>query len=129
MLVGPDGATLTRKVLSATGDYASAILAGVVDLLAAVGVGGDRVVEVLHGTTVATNAILERRGAKTGLLTTDGFRDVLEIGRMRLAGSTTRLRTPAPLVPGGWEHGGGGGNPAGRSGYRSRDGGRRVDRW
>ena len=57
---------------------------------------------VVHGTTVATNALLERRGARTGFVTTAGFRDVLELGR------TTRLvpnslydpyfRRPAPLI-------------------------------
>jgi N-methylhydantoinase A len=56
--------------------------------------------EVMHGTTVATNAILEGKGAKTGLITTKGFRDVLEIRRMRM----NRLydiywEKPAPLVP------------------------------
>ena len=39
--------------------------------------------EILHGTTVGSNAILQRAGARTGLLTTRGFRDVLEIGRVR----------------------------------------------
>jgi N-methylhydantoinase A len=56
--------------------------------------------ELIHGTTVATNAIVEKKGARTGLITTRGFRDVLEIGRLR----TPRLydltwRKPPPLVP------------------------------
>ena len=59
--------------------------------------------EVLHGTTVATNAILERRGAPTGLLTTEGFRDVLEIGRLRLARLyDLEFERPRPLVPRRW---------------------------
>src|SRR5205823_7384973 len=43
----------------------------------------ERVAEVVHGTTVCSNAILEGKGARTGLITTRGFRDALEIGRMR----------------------------------------------
>src|SRR5207249_8408578 len=63
------------------------------------GLAGTDVAEVLHGTTVASNAILELRGAKTGLITTKGFRDVLEIRRLRMP----RLydltwEKPAPLV-------------------------------
>ena len=59
--------------------------------------------QLIHGTTVATNAIIERRGARTGLVTTEGFRDLLEIGRLRLM----RLydmdqERPAPLVRRRW---------------------------
>ena len=73
-------------MLSATDDYATAIVAGARrDARRRPGSQRTRLGEVLHGTTVATNAILERRGAPTGLLTTEGFRDVLEIGRLRLA--------------------------------------------
>src|SRR5262249_26720682 len=46
--------------------------------------GGGDVAEVMHGTTVASNAILELRGARTGLITTQGFRDVLEIRHLRM---------------------------------------------
>ena len=103
VLVAPDGAALTRKVLSATDDYATAIVAGTLDLLAAAGASADHLGEVLHGTTVATNAILERRGAPTGLITTEGFRDVLEIGRLRLARLyDLDFERPAPLVPRRW---------------------------
>jgi N-methylhydantoinase A len=85
VLVGPDGRALTRKVLSSTADYAEAIVDGARELMGAAGIAPGDVDELLHGTTVATNAILERRGARTGLLTTAGFRDLLEIGRLRLA--------------------------------------------
>src|SRR5918994_1525129 len=58
---------------------------------------------IVHGTTVATNAILEHRGARTGLLTTEGFRDVLEIRRLRLARLyDLDFERPAPLVPRAW---------------------------
>lgn len=56
---------------------------GVLDALAALGVDGSAVSAFVHGTTIATNALLERKGAKTGLVTTEGFRDVLEIGKTR----------------------------------------------
>jgi N-methylhydantoinase A len=103
VLALPSGDTLTRKVLSATDDYATAMIAGTLELLEAAGIGADAIDEVLHGTTVATNAILERRGAPTGLLTTDGFRDVLEIGRLRLARLyDIDFERPAPLVPRRW---------------------------
>ncbi|HXA98743.1 MAG TPA: hydantoinase/oxoprolinase family protein [Candidatus Dormibacteraeota bacterium] len=103
VLVGPDGKSLTRKVLSSTGNYAEAIVEGTRALLAAAGRGPEEVAEVIHGTTVATNAILERRGARTGLLTTAGFRDLLEIGRLRLARLyDLRFERPAPLVPRRW---------------------------
>lgn len=103
VLVADDGRVATRKVLSTSGNYAEAILAGVRDLLGEAGFSGAGVVELTHGTTVATNAIIERRGARTGLVTTDGFRDLLEIGRLRLA----RLydmdqERPVPLVRRRW---------------------------
>ena len=55
----------------------------------------------VHVTTVATNAVLERKGAKIGLLTTKGFRDTLEIGRERSRYDIydLNLQMPAPLVP------------------------------
>lgn len=100
VLIGPDGTATTRKVLSATGDYAVGVMSGVAALLSEAGVAGSRITEMLHGTTVATNAILERRGARTALLTTEGFRDVLEIGRLRLAKLyDLEYERPRPLVP------------------------------
>ena len=103
VLLSPDGRATTRKVLSTTANYADAILQGVVELLTKVGIAAVDIGELIHGTTVATNAILERRGARTGLVTTDGFRDLLEIGRIRLA----RLydmdqQRPIPLVRRRW---------------------------
>src|SRR5215813_9683191 len=94
---------VTRKVLSTSGNYAEAIFAGIVDVLHEAGIAGDNIKELIHGTTVATNAIIERRGARTGLVTTEGFSDLLEIGRLRLM----RLydmdqQRPAPLVRRRW---------------------------
>ncbi len=56
---------------------------GVLDALAALGIELAGIDAFVHGTTIATNALLERKGAKTGLVTTEGFRDALEIGRTR----------------------------------------------
>src|SRR5262249_44267941 len=103
VLVTRDGRVITRKVLSTSGNYAEAIFAGIDDVLREAGIAGDSVKELIHGTTVATNAIIERRGARTGLVTTEGFRDLLEIGRLRLM----RLydmdqERPPPLVRRRW---------------------------
>ncbi|RKU12160.1 hydantoinase [Candidatus Poribacteria bacterium] len=77
VLIGDDGTVLTQKVPSTPDNYAEGIVAGLAPLLPR------QISEVVHGTTVATNTILERKGALTGLITTKGFRDVLEIGRLR----------------------------------------------
>ena len=56
--------------------------------------------QIIHGTTLVTNAVIERKGARTGLLTTEGFRDVLEIGREpRYDLYDLEMRMPEPLVP------------------------------
>jgi N-methylhydantoinase A len=94
-----DGRIHTKKVSSSVDDYARAIVDGLREVFEETGLSGADVVEVLHGTTVASNAILELRGARTGLITTRGFRDVLEIRRLRMP----RLydltwEKPAPLV-------------------------------
>lgn len=73
------GRILHAKVPSLPGEQ----WRGVLDALAALGIDGSAVSAFVHGTTIATNALLERKGAKTGLLTTEGFRDVLEIGKTR----------------------------------------------
>lgn len=79
-----DGRILTKKVSSSVDDYARAIVEGLREVFGDSGLGGTDVGEVIHGTTVASNAILEQKGAKTGLVTTKGFRDVLEIRRLRM---------------------------------------------
>lgn len=67
------------------------------------GISPERIVRFVHGTTVATNAVLERKGARIGLLTTLGFRDVLEIGRQSrraVYSAILKPETPGFLVPG-----------------------------
>ena len=79
-----DGRRHTKKVSSSVEDYARAIVDGLREVFDETGLAGSDVIEVLHGTTVASNAILELKGARTGLITTRGFRDVLEIRRLRM---------------------------------------------
>ncbi len=83
VLLGADGTIVTHKVLSTPDDYGRAIVTAINDLTAQGRLQPERVAEVVHGTTVCSNAILEGKGARTGLITTHGFRDALEIGRMR----------------------------------------------
>ncbi len=78
------GRILTRKVSSSVENYARAIAEGLRGVFGEASVRPGEVREVLHGTTVASNAILEGKGARTGLITTKGFRDVLEIRNLRM---------------------------------------------
>ena len=89
-----------HKVLSTSFDYSDAICAGIEHLVSTKAVTPSEVRQVVHAATVATNTVITRTGAKVGLITTDGFRDVLEIGRLRYP----RLYDmdwdkPRPLVP------------------------------
>ena len=86
LLLDADGRIHTKKVSSSVADYAQAIVEGLCELFDETGLGGGAVDEVIHGTTVASNAILELRGARTGLITTTGFRDG---GSFGCRGSTT----------------------------------------
>src|SRR5881409_3184822 len=73
---------------------------GVLDAVAAAGVSLGDVAELVHGTTVVINALTERRGARAALVTTHGFRDVLEIGRGNRPDMYNLVsRKPPPFVP------------------------------
>ena len=74
----------TKKISSSVDNYARSIADGLAELFSAHGLSGEDVAEIRHGTTVASNAILERKGARTGLITSKGFRDVLEIRTLRM---------------------------------------------
>ena len=94
------GAVRFEKLLSTPADPSEGSLAGTRHVLAAAGVSGNAVGEVVHATTVATNAVLERKGARIGLIATRGFRDTLEIGReSRYDIYDLGLSVPEPLVP------------------------------
>ncbi len=95
----PDGSLAVHKVLSTSPNYDKAVVEGVRDLVERSRAAPDAVEEVVHGTTVATNAVLERRGARTALVTTRGFRDVLELRRVRMPHLYDPFWTkPPPLV-------------------------------
>jgi N-methylhydantoinase A len=88
------------KVLTTPKDPAHAVEQGIQTLLAEARVGPRAVRAVAHGTTLATNALIERKGARTALLTTAGFRDAIEIGREgRYDMYDLFIDPPAPLVP------------------------------
>ena len=95
------GDTLTTaKVLTTPDAPDDAVLAGVDDVLARAGADPGKVALLIHGTTLATNAIIERKGALTGLVTTEGFRDVLDIGyESRYNQYDIMIEKPPALVP------------------------------
>ncbi|AMN41483.1 hydantoinase/oxoprolinase family protein [Rhodoplanes sp. Z2-YC6860] len=84
VLMSHSGVLHESKVSTTPADPSTAVIEGLRALLAELSIPPADVVEVLHGTTVASNTILQRAGALTGLITTRGFRDVLEIGRIRM---------------------------------------------
>lgn len=99
VFLAADGTVRVAKVLSTPDDYSRAILDGLKNEFAGQPKSGAAIAELAHGTTVATNAILERKGARVGLLTTRGFRDVLEIRRVRMPVLyNLQWEKPEPLV-------------------------------
>ncbi len=89
-----EGRIQIHKVLTTVHDRSVAFMAGVREL------GAERDGRIVHGSTVATNALLERKGARTVLVTTAGFGDVVEIGRQNRAELySLQPRRPEPLVP------------------------------
>jgi N-methylhydantoinase A len=90
------------KVLTTHDDLAKGVINGIDKILDMVGTSFDEVEYMVHGTTIGTNALIERKGARTGLLTTQGMRDVLEIGRIERPAAGLYdifVDTPLPLVP------------------------------
>jgi N-methylhydantoinase A len=84
VFIRPDGLLDRRKRPSTPADYSQAIVEGIAEYCRETRLAGRAVEEVVHATTVATNAILERKGARTALFATEGFRDVLELRRIRI---------------------------------------------
>ncbi len=94
---------LVHKVLTDPDNPALALMQGAREILQAAAVDFDRLQVVVHSTTLTTNAIIERKGAKTALITTRGFRDILEMGREQIYDMHDLHATfPAPLVPRYW---------------------------
>lgn len=99
----PGGQIWVAKTLTTPRDPGEAVTTVIVDLLrqvCAARTGTPEVTEVVHGTTLVTNTLIERKGAKTGLVVTKGARDVLSIGReIRYELYDLNLEIPRPLVP------------------------------
>ncbi|MBI4596181.1 MAG: hydantoinase/oxoprolinase family protein [Candidatus Tectomicrobia bacterium] len=100
VLLNHEGTLVTRKVSSTPEDYSRGIITGLKEVFSKHGLSGENISVALHACTVATNAVLEHTGAVTGLITTRGFRDVLEIRRFRMPEMFNyHWEKPEPLVP------------------------------
>jgi 5-oxoprolinase (ATP-hydrolysing) len=96
---GATGALFLHKRLTTPHDPSEAALIGLKEIAAMAGLTLSDVAEIVHGTTLVTNAVIERKGARTGLITTQGFRDLLEMGaEQRYDIYDLRLSFPDPLV-------------------------------
>jgi N-methylhydantoinase A len=94
------GRRSTIKVLTTPATPEQGVMAGVHDILQTSGVSAADIGIVIHGTTLATNAVIERKGARTALLTTQGFRDVIAMGNeSRYDQYDLNIVLPEPLVP------------------------------
>lgn len=94
------GRMYSTKVLTTYAAPEQAILDGIAVVLAEAGIAMGDLDIVIHGTTLATNALIERRGARTAFVTTEGFRDVIEMRtENRFEQYDLNLRLPAPLIP------------------------------
>ncbi|HKF72368.1 MAG TPA: hydantoinase/oxoprolinase family protein [Stellaceae bacterium] len=94
---------LTSKVLTTAKAPEEGVLAAIRAVIAEAKIGPGQIALVIHGTTLATNALIERKGARTALLTTEGFRDVLEIRHEnRFEQYDVNIDLPPPLVPRRW---------------------------
>ena len=100
VLSGSTGAFVIGKRLTTPADPSEAVLSGLADLMHRHALRPEQLEVVVHATTLVTNTVIERTGAKTGLITTHGFRDVLEIGtESRYDLYDLFLRAPDVIVP------------------------------
>ncbi len=100
--IGPGGASIF-KVPSARANPSEAVAAALAQLQSRWELGGQDISRLAHGTTVATNAVIERTGARVGIIATEGFRDILEIGRQirrQMYDLKLAPETPGWLAPG-----------------------------
>ena len=94
------GRMAIHKRLTTPADPAEAVLRGIETLIHQNGIGIEDVEDVVHGTTLVTNAVIERRGAVTGMLVTAGFGDIMDMGfERRYDLFDLRIKYPPPLVP------------------------------
>ena len=95
-----DDRIVLHKVASTPGNPAQAVIAGLREVSERHGIDLGAITRLSHGTTVATNALIQRRGGKVALVVTEGFRDLIEIGRqIRPHVFSLQDDYPAPLVP------------------------------
>ena len=95
-----DGRRFTSKVLTTQSAPEQGVLRGIRDILQSSGVAAVDIGIVIHGTTLATNAVIERKSARTALLTTQGFRDVIAMGNeSRYDQYDLNIVLPEPLIP------------------------------
>jgi N-methylhydantoinase A len=90
------------KVLTTHQDLAEGVISGIDKIMGLAEGSFNQVDYLVHGTTIGTNALIERKGARTGLLTSEGMRDILEIGRIERPAAglyDVLVDTPLPLVP------------------------------
>ena len=101
-----DGKRESVKVLTTPRAPEEGVLTGVEEILKLSGLKPSDLSLIIHGTTLATNAIIERKGAKTALIVTEGFRDSIEIAfEHRFEQYDIFMRKPPPLVPREWRFG------------------------
>ncbi|MCA8888903.1 MAG: hypothetical protein KDA46_08750, partial [Parvularculaceae bacterium] len=99
-LENAEGALVTAKTLTTPTEPERGFLAGVEEVMAKAGIAPKDIGAIIHGTTLATNALIEKRGAKTALLTTEGHRDALEMAyENRFEQYDVNIDRPPPLVP------------------------------
>src|SRR6478672_447844 len=97
---GREGAVILHKRLTTPHDPSEAALIGLEEIVEMSGIRLGDVGEIVHGTTLVTNTIIERNGAKVGLVTTSGFGDILEMGtEQRYDIYDLFLQFPEPFVP------------------------------
>ena len=95
-----EGKRITAKVLTTTADPSAGVLAGISQVMSEAALEPSAVGIIIHGTTLATNALIQRRGARTALITTAGHRDALEMAyENRFEQYDINIDRPAPLVP------------------------------
>jgi N-methylhydantoinase A len=103
LAIEKDGQRWTAKVLTTPAAPEKGVLEGVQQVLAKAAMKPADLALVIHGTTLATNAVIERKGAKTALITTEGFRDVLALANeARYDQYDLNIELPKPLVPRRW---------------------------
>lgn len=99
VMLSSDGRMVSRKIASTPDDYSRAVLDGASEICTENGLAMSEIVSFNHAHTIATNTILEEKGASTVLVTTRGFRDILELRRLRVPRLyDMRYKKPAPLI-------------------------------